>query len=59
MFRRSSKRRRGRPSPDYGPRVCVWCASMLLYSVQTDLYYCRCGWRELREPERSGSAARD
>jgi hypothetical protein len=46
MFTRDKKRRRGRPAPEYGPRVCVFCAQMLLFNIKSQRYYCRCGWKE-------------
>lgn len=40
------KKKRGRQPPHYGPRVCMWCARKLVFSVDTQKHYCKCGWRE-------------
>lgn len=41
------KKRRGRPEPEYGPRVCPWCATKLKLSASG--LFCpdqKCGWKE-------------
>jgi hypothetical protein len=40
------KRRRGRPAPEYGPRICPFCARKLYFNLKTQRYYCECGWTE-------------
>lgn len=36
--------KRGRQPPAYGPRICLLCARKAFLSLDTFLYYCRCGW---------------
>jgi hypothetical protein len=40
------KRKRGRQPPDYGPRICPWCASLLKFDPNAKRHYCVCGWME-------------
>lgn len=49
-------KRRGRPSPNYWPRPCHWCARMPHMNSEGEVY-CVCGWRyDSGQPGGRGSA---
>jgi hypothetical protein len=45
---KKAKKKRGRQPPDYGPRVCPWCATKLKLDATPKLYCPAkgCGWKE-------------